>query len=178
MCVQSNYYRLLDNCLIQGSPLYDDAKLQKVNFSLAEFINDSNDEIYHRLNYSLDLDQAHFASHFSKEQLPLLKIIVVDCHFLDRNTIETVIGCDLDIVAKTIKLKPYDDEPITFELHAENECEDKVIPVFDIDFFLKNLEESIFIDNHWITALFFDPVSQKGIIPNDAFIEQFGVKLT
>lgn len=180
MCNLSNFYRLLEKCLIKGIPFEENSDQPFVHFDLAEFINDSNDEIYHAEAYQLSFLQEHFNTLFdtSVHSPPLLKILVVNCVAHCRESIEEVLGCDLNVDTGELKLQLWGGQHIDLNLSENDEFEGKIVQLFDIENFLEQVNDSIFIGNHWITAIFFDSESKNGVITDDAFMKKFGVQLT
>lgn len=179
MCTLSNFYRLLDNCNILGSATDEHAFQQSVSFSLNEFMTDSNDEIYHSSNYVLKFDQDSYNTLFKAQNgtIPDIKVIVALVGHLERDTVEDVIGYDLDEISGNINLKLSNEQSICLNTKATDEYDGKIIQVYDIDDFLKNLDDTVFIDNHWITFGFHDPHLNQGLIPDDHFMKAYNVEL-
>lgn len=180
MCTLSNFYRLLNNCRILASAADEHAYQQSVYFSLAEFIGDCNDEIYHASNFDLTFDHDAYKSLFKGQngQIPELKVIVVLAEYLDRDTVENVIGYELDGTTGNINLKQSDGETIDLNIKAIDEYDGSIVQIYDIDVFLKNLDDSVHIDNHWITAVLHDKQNNQGLIPDEDFLKAYNVELT
>lgn len=179
MCTLSNFYRLLNKCSILGSATDGNAYQQSVSFSLDEFISDCNDEIYHGADFALTFDQDAFKSLFNGQNgpIPELKVIVVLVEYLDRDAVEDVIGYDLDGSTGNIYLKQSDGESVCLNTKAMDEYDGPIAQVYGIDEFLKKLDDTVHIDNHWITAVLHDPQTNLGIIPDDSFLKAYNVKL-
>lgn len=180
MCTLSNFYRLLDNCNILGSAIDEHAYQQSVSFNLNEFITDSNDEIYHSTNYALTFDQDSYKTLFEAQNcsIPELKLIVVLVGHLDRDKVEDVVGYDLDEISGNINLKLSTGESVCLNTKETDECDGPIVQIYDIDVFLKSLDDTVHIDNHWITAVMHDPQNNQGLIPDDNFMKTYSVKLT
>ncbi|MBP9786096.1 MAG: hypothetical protein KBC72_00690 [Acinetobacter sp.] len=180
MCTLSNFHRLLDNCNILGSATDEHAYQQSVSFNLNEFITDSNDEIYHHSNYALKFDQDSYNALFKAQNgtIPEIKVIVALVGHLERDTVEDVIGYDLDEISGSINLKLSNEESVCLNTKAIDEYDGKIIQVYSIDDFLKNLDETVFIDNHWITFVLHDPHQNQALIPDDHFMKAYNVELT
>mgnify|MGYP003583029310 CR=1 FL=1 len=177
MCTLSNFYRLLESCLIQGFAFDKDVEQKAVNFNLGEFINDCNDEIYHAQAYTLRFSQEHYKNLFSRRDLlpPLVKILIVSCVKHDREFIERVIGAQTNDVTGYITLQMDDGAYVELNLNELDPYEGKTVQLYDIDYFLNSIDETILVDNHWITAIFVDSESNEKIITDEAFLKKYEV---
>lgn len=180
MSILSNFYRILYNCEITGLSTDENTSQQSVMFNLNEFINDSNDEIYHALHYKLTFDHSSYDKLFKAQHLPIpeLKIIVVHVGHLDRDTMEHVIGYDCNGNNGIITLLIDGGEKEYLSLNTSDEYDGKIIQVYGIDEFFHKLNHTIDIDNHWITGVFCHPETNSSLITDTTFIKTYNVKLT
>jgi hypothetical protein len=175
MCTLTNFYRLLESCLIEGIALDEDHEHKTVNFDLYEFINDCNDEIYHAQAYTLRFSMEHYKNLFSRRDLspPLVKILVLSCESKDREFVESIIGGEVNDVTGYIKLQMDDGASVELDLNELDSYEEKYVQVYDIEYFLNNVDEKISVNNHWITAIFIDPESNEKILTDEGFLKKY-----
>lgn len=174
----SNLYRILSKCIVKGASLDEATEPENVVFDLLEFIEDSNNEIYHALNYKLCFEENSLKKLFKNEDqhLPQIKILVFNCHHIYREDVERIISYKFDALTDTILFEYDDGEMFSLRLNHLDQYEEKAVEMFNIKDFLANLEENIFIDNHWITALLSGP-DEEGLKPDQEFMHQFRVHL-
>lgn len=165
----SNYYQILDQINICGIPLNQSADQKKVNFSLLEFVNDCNDELYHAEEYSLSIDKQKLeALAYLNDNSPFaVTVLVINCNYLEREEAENIIRHSHDVCSGDISLMFTNGEKQSFNLNSEDSYEGKIIQRYSFEEFLAELDKTNFINNHWVAATLSSEPSINQSLPID-----------
>lgn len=178
MCNASNYYHILDKIIVNFSPIKNTSKVKKFHLSLDNFIDYcNNDEISRLFTYKVDFSLLSFNG--SQTNQPKIKIVLFSCDIIDRESIERVIACNIDYQKESIELIMEDmsvEKNISLNLHKKEDQDVHKVLIYDLDFFLDNVGQTVSISNHWAKAILFDAEHNQCLVPDDSYMQKFSMK--